>query len=67
MESDMVYLPEPLGCFVLPSLQPTGQVFAVDESPDECILSEPRVMESLRATDPSGCFLCVADSLGDED
>jgi len=67
MESDMVCLPEPLGCFVLPSRQPTGQVFAVDESLDECILSEPRVMASLQATDSPGCFLCVADSIGEED
>jgi len=67
MESIMVRLPEPLGCFVLLSRQLTRPVFTGDESPDECILSEPRVMASLRATDPSGCFLCVADSLGDED
>lgn len=63
----MECLPEPLGCFVMLSRQLTRPVFTGDESLDECMLSDPRVMESLRATDPSGCFLCVADSLGDED
>ena len=69
MEPDKVCFPEPLGCFTLP----TGGASSIEENSedeeyaDEHILSDVSLAATLRAEDPPGCFLCIADTIGDDE
>ena len=69
METDKVCFPEPLGCFTLPSGGPPSikQNGEDEEYADEHILSDASLAATLRAQDPPGCFLCIAETLGDDD
>lgn len=68
MEIEEICFPEPLGCFDLPAQPPWSiQGSADDEEDEESLLSESSLAASLREQDPEGCFLCIAEELGEED
>lgn len=69
MELNEVCFPEPLGCFTLPTGgAPSIQENSEDEEyTDEYILSDESLAATLRAQDPPGCFLCIADTIGDDE
>jgi hypothetical protein len=68
MES-VVCFPEPLGCFALPTGGfSSGQDNSEGEAyADEFILSDDTLAAALWEQDPPGCFMCIADTLGEED
>jgi hypothetical protein len=70
MES-VVCCPEPLGCFALPSGGGTSSSVQDnsegEDYADEFILSDETLAAALRAQDPPGCFMCIADTLGAEE
>jgi hypothetical protein len=71
---DSVCFPEPLGCFALSAGRAGAreglvaeEATANDEFEDEFLLSSLEFAAKLRAQDPPGCFLCIADTLGDDE
>jgi hypothetical protein len=70
MQEDIVCFPAPLGCFTLPTGRDSSSVQDSSEGEDyagEFILSDGSLAESLREQAPPGCFLCLVDTLDEED
>lgn len=71
MELDLVCFPAPLGCFSLPTDGETStRIQENSESEDygdDFILSDVSLAAALRAQDPLGCFMCIADTIGEEE
>ncbi len=71
MERHVVCFPAPLGCFPLPAegdtSSPTQENSESEDYADEFILSDVSLAAALRAQDPLGCFMCIADTIGEEE